>query len=94
MKKISENPTASRIAYLAAVKDHGIYLPRHGIAANHCAKLGWVEDVCMCEDGAVRPYSEARGEGMRPVEFMGMRLTDTGLAILIREAPAPDGSGA
>jgi hypothetical protein len=83
--------TDKRIAYLRAVAAHEPYEPRHGIVANHCLRLGWVESVIRMPSGILRPWKEmpfaAKGE------WVGQRLTDEGRRMLRKADASERGSG-
>lgn len=74
------HPTPKRLDYLRAVNEAGIYEPRHGIVANHCLTLGWVESVLRLPGGLIVRWRDKPFE--TPGEWIGQRLTDEGRAIL------------
>jgi hypothetical protein len=86
-QKLKPNLTGGRLHYLKQVMRAGIYSPRHGVTANHCLRLGWVETVCRFSDGSV----EAHSTRSRPhcEKVLGERLTDAGRAILKERAGWP-----
>lgn len=68
--------TPKRLAYLQVVELNAPYEPRHGIVANHCLQLGWVESVVRLPDGSLCPWKDlpfdAKGD------WVGQRLTAAG----------------
>jgi hypothetical protein len=76
--------TPKRLAYLRAVERAGTYAPRHGVVANHCLRLLWVETVVRRADGTVIPWDDVPPGEHRHDEIIGQRLTGEGRMMLER----------
>lgn len=75
-------PTPKRMAYLRAVEGSAPYQPRHGIVANHCLRLGWVETVVQRPDGSIMTWEEVPPGEHQFEEILGQRLTEKGRQVL------------
>lgn len=79
---IRELMTPKRREYLSAVAaSTEPYQPRHGVVANHCLVLGWVETVIRTTDGRIMAWHDIP-LGERPGSILGARLTEAGRAAL------------
>lgn len=77
--------TPARLTYLRAVEAAGVYDKRHGVVANHCIRLGWVDGVLRMPDGSLLPYEQREpGSSWEGVTWAGQTLTEEGREMLRR----------
>jgi hypothetical protein len=89
-QRLLPTATPKRLFYLRQCERLGPYEPRHGVTANHCLRLGWVETAVERRGGetvAFRDLSDIeRLSGSYRV--LGQRLTPAGTAVLDRKMPS------
>jgi hypothetical protein len=81
---IHPHMTPKRLAYLRAVEADAPYEPRHGVVANHCLRLGWIETVVKRPDSTIMSWDEVPPGEHRFDEIVGQRLTAEGREVLRR----------
>jgi len=89
MRQRTLHPTATpaRLAYLRAVKKAGTYRARHGVVANHCLRLGWVDTWWRLPGSKELPSKKLTQAHYGDCEPLGQRITAEGLAVLDAHEP-------